>query len=103
MTDKTQETHPGLPVAGYRPQTAEAVQLVNRMKAAEEQLLRELDGMAADLNIDKRWLAIGRTGIEQAFMAINRSVFQPGRITLPGDDDPRSIEHPPYNHPGDVA
>lgn len=98
-----EKTHPGLPVEGYRPQPASAVELVNHMKVKEEQLLRELDDMAKNLNINQRWLAIGRTGIEQAFMAINRSVFQPGRVTLPGDEDPRSIEHPPYNHPGDVA
>lgn len=87
--------HLGLPVQGYKPQPAEAVELVNYMKQREEELLRDLDKMASDLNIDKRWLAIGRTGIEQAFMAINRSVFQPGRITLPGDELP--------NHPGDDA
>lgn len=97
------EMREGLPVPGYRPQPQEAVELVAHMKRMEEQLLRQLDKMAEDLNIDKRWLQIGRTGMEQAFMAINRSVFQPGRITLPGDDDPRSIEHPPYDHPGDVA
>jgi hypothetical protein len=76
----------GLPVAGYRPQTTTAVDMVNRMKVREEELLRELDAMAGDMNIDPRWLQIGRTGIQQAFMAINRSVFQPGRITLPGDE-----------------
>lgn len=76
----------GLPVAGYKPQTPEAVALVNRMKEMEEKLLRELDAMAGDLNIDGRWLQMGRTSLQNAFMQINRSVFQPGRITLPGDD-----------------
>jgi len=83
----SEKTHPGLPVKGYQPQTPTAVELVNKMKIKEEELLRELDAMAADMNIDQRWLAIGRTGIQNAFMAINRSVFQPGRVTLPGDED----------------
>jgi hypothetical protein len=78
--------YPGLPVKGYQAQTDKAIALVNRMKVMEEELLRELDAMANDMNIDQRWLAIGRTGIQQAFMVINRSVFQPGRITLPGDE-----------------
>lgn len=72
----------GLPVAGYRPQTNEAVALVNEMKAEEEGILRELDAMKANADIDQRWLAVGRTQIEQAFMAINRSVFKPGRAKL---------------------
>lgn len=73
--------HRGLPVAGYRPQPEEAVDLVNRMKALEESILRQLDVMKHP-GIDRRWLAIGRTAIEQGFMAINRSVFQPSRVEL---------------------
>jgi len=74
--------HEGLPVEGYRPQTTSAVDAVNTFKRAEEQILQMLDGLAVDeaLAVDKRWLAIGRTGIEQAFMAINRSVFKPSRL-----------------------
>jgi len=75
----------GLPVAGYRPQTEEAVLLVNIMKGSEEKILRALDDLAARDDIDKRWLAIGRTAIEQGFMAVNRSIFRPARASLPGD------------------
>jgi len=75
----------GLPVAGYRPQTEEAVLLVNIMKGSEEKILRALDDLAARDDIDKRWLAIGRTAIEQGFMAVNRSIFRPTRASLPGD------------------
>lgn len=77
--------HKGLPVAGYKPQPAANVALVNQNKEAEERLLRLLDGMKNSPLIDQRWLAIGRTHIEQAFMCINRAVFQPGRVTLPED------------------
>jgi hypothetical protein len=75
--------HAGLPVAGYRAQSSEAVVLVNAFKVTEERLLRELDRLAQSDAIDKRWLAIGRTSIEQGFMAINRSVFRPDRVALP--------------------
>ena len=73
--------HSGLPVAGYRAQSEKAVALVNAFKVAEEKLLRILDDLAKSAEIDKRWLAIGRTNIEQGFMAINRAVFRPDRVS----------------------
>jgi hypothetical protein len=72
----------GLPVSGYRPQSKTAIDCVNAIKAREEQILRQLDHMAGDPEVDQRWLAIGRTGLEQAFMAINRSIFRPARVTF---------------------
>lgn len=73
--------HSGLPVQGYRPQSGEAVALVNLNKQLEEQVLRALDLLAANPEIDGRWLAIGRTAIEQGFMAVNRAVFKPARLS----------------------
>lgn len=82
------QKHEGLPVAGYRPQTDEALALVNANKDAEERVLRILDGLAARSDIDKRWLAVGRTAIENGFMAVNRAVFQPARVALSHDTPP---------------
>lgn len=79
--------HSGLPVEGYRPQSHHNVELVNANKRAEEEILRVLDALGKQDDIDKRWLAIGRTKIEEAFMAINRSIFRPGRVKLPSDGD----------------
>lgn len=78
---------PGLPVPGYRPQSAEAIALVSEMKELEERILRRLDAMRDQEQFDQRWLAMGRTGIETALMAINRSVFRPCRVVLPGDTE----------------
>ena len=77
--------HTGLPVSGYQKQSQAAVDLVNANKEAEEQILRDLDNLALSPEVDKRWLAIGRTNIEQGFMAINRAIFKPVRVALPGD------------------
>lgn len=74
--------HQGLPVAGYRPQEDAKVALVNTNKQAEERVLRILDALAELPETDKRWLAIGRSAIEQGLMAVNRSIFQPARIGL---------------------
>lgn len=77
--------HQGLPVAGYQPQSSDKVAAVNENKRLEEMVLRQLDFLANVEPTDRRWLAIGRTAIEQGFMAVNRSVFKPTRIDLPGD------------------
>lgn len=83
MTDKKLD---GLPVSGYRQQNQQAVDTVNGFKRDEERLLRKLDALADNPDIDERWLAIGRTQLEQAFMAINRSVFKPDRAKLSIED-----------------
>ncbi|WP_102226869.1 Acb2/Tad1 domain-containing protein [Acidimangrovimonas sediminis] len=78
----------GLPVSGYRPQSADAVWLVNMNKQLEEMVLRHLDALKERDDVDGRWLAIGRTAIEQGFMAANRAVFQPERVNLAEDFKP---------------
>ena len=75
--------HEGLPVSGYRPQNSIAIETVNIHKDMEERLLRHLDLLKDDPNIDQRWLAIARTDLERSFMAMNRAVFKPARVTLP--------------------
>jgi hypothetical protein len=77
----------GLPVAGYKPQSELAVGLVNSNKNVEEAVLRVFDRLAASPLVDQRWLAIGRTHIEQGFMAANRAIFQPGRVVLSEDHE----------------
>lgn len=77
--------HKGLPVAGYRTQSEANVARVNLNKEMEELALRTLDQLKDDPSVDQRWLAIGRTKMEEAWMAINRSIFKPGRAKLPSD------------------
>lgn len=79
------DQHTGLPVAGYQPQSDDRVATVNQNKTLEEMVLRQIDGLQAANSFDPRRLAIGRTAIEEGFMAINRAVFQPTRVNLPGD------------------
>ena len=74
--------HQPLPVAGYKPQSQSTIDLVNANKRIEEECLRIIDKLNREADIDLRWLAIGKTHLEQAFMAINRSIFKPTRIDL---------------------
>ena len=76
------KSHEGLPVAGYRPQSKDNVDVVNQNKRLEEQVLRALDLLANWPDVDPRWLSIGRTHIEQGFMAMNRAIFKPERVEL---------------------
>ncbi len=75
----------GLPVEGYRPQSDANVARVNSNKVLEERILRLLDDLKADPDVDQRWLAAGRTDIEKGFMAVNRAIFKPGRVKLDGE------------------
>jgi hypothetical protein len=79
------ENHSGLPI-GYSPQSVGNIEMVNRNKELEEHILRVLDEFRNyGVDIDQRWLAIGRTHIEEGFMAVNRAIFRPARIKLPAD------------------
>ena len=91
----SQTMHDGLPVAGYRPQSEGAVDLVNQNKMMEERLLRRLDYLKEGFtDIDQRWLAIARTHIEEGFMAMNRAIFKPARVSF-GEDDGAVKENTP--------
>jgi hypothetical protein len=73
------------PISGYRELNADELKLVNQMKEIEERVLRVLDTL---VDVDPRWLAIGKTHIEQGFGAVNRSITKPGRVALPEDERP---------------
>ncbi len=73
------------PIPGYQDVSAQRQAQVIHNKQIEEEVLRRLDALKLDINIDSRWLAIGRTHIEEGFMAINRAIFQPSRVQLPSD------------------
>jgi len=83
MSDKVN----GLPVAGYKAQSQNNVIAVNANKITEEKILRLMDRMKDDPEVDQRWLAIARTDLEKGFMALNRSIFKPGRVRLSIDDE----------------
>jgi len=69
-----------MPVAGYTAQSDDIIKTVNENKQLEETVLKQLDALKARADVDQRWLAIGRTHVEEAFMAINRALFKPQRL-----------------------
>lgn len=79
------EQHQGLPVHGYKAQSDDKVALVNENKLIEERVLRQIDKHTTVQELDQRMVALARTNIQQAFMWLNRAVFQPARVALPDD------------------
>lgn len=80
--------HEGLPVSGYTNQSANRVNLVNANKVLEERVLRQIEAVvgAVDIGvIDGRSAALARTSIQEGFMWLSRSIFQPTRVNLPED------------------
>lgn len=86
LGDRPLTDHPAPPVHGYKPISQLKLDMINKNKIVEEQSLRLLDDLSNLPDVDKRWLAIGRTSLEQAWMAINRSIFKPNRAQLPNED-----------------
>lgn len=69
-------------ISGYRDLSEAEIALMNEAKALEKsclEFLNTLDKLHQDeaFHFDKRWLAIGRTHVEQGFMAIVRSIAKP--------------------------
>jgi hypothetical protein len=75
-------SHLGLPVAGYKKvQPPHLVALVNENKVLEEKILRQIDKhVTFGPELDQRAVALARTAIQEAFMWLNRGVFQPSRL-----------------------
>ncbi|WP_060845584.1 DUF7681 family protein [Methylobacterium aquaticum] len=80
------ETHKGLPFAGYQEQTSDKVALVNANKQLEERCIRAAEMIRGTPGMDARMASLAITGIQEAFMWLNRAVFQPGRVSLPEDN-----------------
>lgn len=82
-------THTPIPVKGYKPVSDRQIAIANDFKITEERILRQIEHMERknDGSFDPRFLAIAKTEIQKAFMAVNRAVFNPGRVVLPEDGD----------------
>lgn len=79
--------HKGLPVKGYGDQSDEKVQLVNENKVIEEKVLRQIDKVREANGSDYEMAKTAELQIKQAFMWLNRAVFQPSRVDLPEDKE----------------
>lgn len=66
------------PVDGYRPTLgADKINAVNTLKAAERQYAAAWKAVSQLDGVDKRWMAVAKTHIQEGTMAASRAVFQP--------------------------
>lgn len=73
------------PITGYRSLSVKELALVNKLKAKAEEVRELLDtiswstqgGPQGDCIADGRWYHIGRTHLQEGFMAIVRSITKP--------------------------
>jgi len=72
-------------VKGYKPQSEEKVALVNKFKDLEKKLGELYMEAQASGICDQRMMAKGKTHAQQAFMWLNRSVFQPEVLKIVKD------------------
>ena len=66
----------GSTVTGYRTLDGDVTREMNRLKEISRQFLSQLDYLKGK-DADLRWLAIAKTGMQQACMAACRSVAKP--------------------------
>ena len=65
-------------ITGYRELSETEIALMNEGKALAQMVGQYLDNVAAaDVPVDQRWLAIGKTDLQKGFMAVIRSIAQP--------------------------
>lgn len=65
-------------IKGYRDLTQEEIDLMNQIKEKGAELGELVEKLEAMAELDKRWIEIGKTNLQQGLMALTRSVAQPG-------------------------
>jgi fumarate hydratase class II len=65
-------------ITGYRDLTPEEIAAVNQIKRLAAALGEFVDSLAREgAAFDQRWVAIGRTHLQEGFMALTRAVAKP--------------------------
>lgn len=67
-------------IAGYRELNPTEIDMMNAVKRMAEKvgaLVEDLDAAEGYAEVDKRWVAIARTELQQGFMALTRAIARP--------------------------
>lgn len=73
MSVENQHRH----IKGYRDLSEDEIALMNEGKSLAEQVGAFIDKLQGNPNIDGRWVSIGKTHLQQGFMAAIRGIAQP--------------------------
>ena len=64
-------------IVGYRDLSQDEINLMNMVKGLAAKAGAELEIVNNAPEVDKRWVAIARTHLQQGFMALVRSIAKP--------------------------
>ena len=64
-------------IKGYRELNEAEILAMNQVKEIAAMVGEVVDAMAVNGALDTRWVAIGRTQLQQGFMALTRAVAKP--------------------------
>ena len=64
-------------IKGYRDLSQEEIDAMNKSKALANQVGDFIQELEKNGYVDKRWLAIAKTDLQKAFMALTRSIAKP--------------------------
>ncbi|WP_068086778.1 DUF7681 family protein [Polycladidibacter stylochi] len=64
-------------IKGYRELSQAEIDLMNEIKLKGKEIGDLVEKLSVADEIDKRWLAIGETNLQQGLMALTRSVTKP--------------------------
>ena len=64
-------------IKGYRDLSQEEIDAMNKSKALANQVGDFIQELEKNGYVNKRWLAIAKTDLQKAFMALTRSIAKP--------------------------
>ena len=64
-------------ITGYRDLSQEEIDAMNKSKELASQVGDFIQELEKNGYVDKRWLAIAKTDLQKAFMALTRSIAKP--------------------------
>lgn len=65
-------------IVGYRELNADEIALMNEIKETGVDLGNLVSELELNDELDQRWVAIGKTHLQQGLMALTRAVAKPG-------------------------
>lgn len=64
-------------ITGYRDLSQDEIDSMNIIKELGAQIETQIDSLSAMREVDQRWVAIGKTHLQQGIMALVRAVAKP--------------------------
>ena len=64
-------------ITGYRELEQHEIDAMNAVKGMAKQVGELFENLESTSGLDQRWVAIGKTSLQQGFMALTRAIAQP--------------------------